>query len=221
MCGMDLIVHFFDFIMHLDKYLDILVKDFGVWTYVILFLVIFCETGLVVTPFLPGDSMIFVIGALAAGGQLHLVAILIVLIAAAILGDTVNYHIGKFIGPKVFQKENVRFLKKEYLIRTHEFYEKYGGKTIIIARFIPIIRTFAPFIAGIGSMSYWRFISYNIVGGAIWVVLFLTAGYLFGNIPLVEKNFSFVIFGIIFLSLIPGVVTFIKAKREKKSSDNL
>lgn len=221
MCGMDLIVHFFDFIMHLDKYLDILVKDFGVWTYVILFLVIFCETGLVVTPFLPGDSMIFVIGALAAGGQLHLVAILIVLIAAAILGDTVNYHIGKFIGPKVFQKENVRFLKKEYLIRTHKFYEKYGGKTIIIARFIPIIRTFAPFIAGMGSMSYWRFISYNIVGGATWVVLFLTAGYLFGNIPLVEKNFSFVIFGIIFLSLIPGVVTFIKAKREKKSSDNL
>jgi len=218
---MDLIVHFFNFIMHLDKNLAILVNNFGVWTYVILFLVIFCETGLVVTPFLPGDSMIFVVGALAAGGQLHLVTMLIVLIAAAILGDTVNYHIGKFIGPKVFQQENVRFLKKEYLIRTHEFYEKYGGKTIIIARFIPVIRTFAPFIAGMGSMSYWRFISYNIVGGATWVALFLTAGYLFGNIPLVEKNFSFVIFGIIFLSLIPGVVTFIKAKREKKPDGNL
>lgn len=215
---MNFVIQFFNFMMHVDKYLDILVKTFGIWTYVILFFVIFCETGLVVTPFLPGDSMIFVVGALAASGQLHFAALLIMLIMAAILGDTANYHIGKFVGPKLFQKEHTPFLKKEYLLRTHAFYEKYGGKTIIIARFIPIVRTFAPFIAGMGEMHYGRFLSYNVVGGVVWVTLFLTAGYLFGNIPMVENNFSFVILAIIFLSLIPGVVTFIKAKRENKHS---
>lgn len=212
---MDLIIGLFDFIMNIDKHLTEIAKDYGTWTYLVLFLIIFCETGLVVTPFLPGDSMIFVIGALAASGELNLLSITLLLIAAAILGDTVNYHIGKFIGPKIFHKENVRFLKKEYLVRTHEFYERHGGKTIIIARFIPIIRTFAPFVAGMGSMSYGRFIAYNIIGGIVWVTLFIFGGYFFGNIPLVEENFTLVILAIIFISVLPGVIAFLKSKLKK------
>ncbi len=210
---MDLILKFFDFVMHLDKNLTQLANDFGIWTYLILFLVVFCETGLVITPFLPGDSMIFVIGALAASGELNFPVIIAVLITAAILGDTCNYHIGKFIGPAIFKKDNVKFLKKEYLIKTHNFYEKHGGKTIIIARFIPIIRTFAPFVAGMGSMSYPKFISYNIIGGISWVAIFSFGGFFFGNIPVVKNNFTFVIFAIIFISLIPGVVTFLKERK--------
>ncbi|KGK89094.1 hypothetical protein DP73_11000 [Desulfosporosinus sp. HMP52] len=206
---MDLIMNLFDFVMNLDKNLTELAKDYGIWTYLVLFVIVFGETGLVVTPFLPGDSMIFVIGALSASGELNLAAITLVLILAAILGDTVNYHIGKLIGPKIFHKENVRFLKKEYLMRTHEFYERHGGKTIIIARFIPIIRTFAPFVAGMGRMTYWRFISYNIIGAVVWVALFIAGGYFFGNIPTVKENFTLVIFAIIFISLLPGVATFI------------
>lgn len=216
---MELVTKIFDFVMNLDANLTELAKEYGVWTYLLLFVIVFCETGLVVTPFLPGDSMIFVIGALSANGELNLAAIAVVLILAAILGDTANYHIGKLIGPKIFRKENVRFLKKEYLIRTHEFYEKHGGKTIIIARFIPIIRTFAPFVAGMGSMTYWRFISYNIIGAVMWVALFLSAGYFFGNIPAVEENFTFVIFAIIFLSLLPGAATFIRGKRIRTSEE--
>ncbi len=212
---MDFIIGFFDFVMHLDKNLTQLAQDFGFWTYLILFLVVFCETGLVVTPFLPGDSMIFVIGALAAGGELNFPGIIAVLIAAAILGDTCNYHIGKFIGPAIFKRDDVRILKKEYLIKTHNFYEKHGGKTIIIARFIPIIRTFAPFVAGMGSMSYPKFISYNVIGGISWVALFSFGGFFFGNMPIVENNFSLVILAIIFISLVPGVITYIK---ERKSS---
>lgn len=213
---MDILVMFFNFVMHLDENLTQLANDFGIWTYLILFLVIFCETGLVVTPFLPGDSMIFVIGALSASGELNFPAIVAVLMVAAILGDTCNYHIGKFLGPKVFKKENVRFLNKEYLLRTHNFYEKHGGKTIIFARFIPIIRTFAPFVAGMGAMSYLKFLSYNIIGGIIWVALFAFGGYYFGDLPVVENNFSIVIMAIIVISIIPAVVTFLKEKSSNR-----
>jgi membrane-associated protein len=205
----------FDILINLDKYLTQIIQNYGMWAYLILFLVVFCETGLVVTPFLPGDSLIFVLGALAASGEINLYAIACILISAAILGNVVNYQIGRFLGPKVFEKEKIRFLKREYLLRTHEFYEKHGGKTIIIARFIPIIRTFAPFVAGIGQMRYGSFLVYNISGSLAWVILFLLGGYSFGNIPLVERNFTLVIFGIIFISLCPGIVTFFRHKRQK------
>ncbi|EMS73839.1 DedA family protein [Ruminiclostridium cellobioparum] len=212
---MNLIFQFIDFVVHLDVHLTQVARDFGMWTYLFLFLVIFCETGLVFTPFLPGDSMIFVIGNLAKSGELNFPAIIAVLMVAAVLGDTCNYHIGKFFGLKLFSKDNARFLKKEYLIKTQNFYEKYGGKTIIIARFIPIIRTFAPFVAGMGSMNYSKFLSYNVIGGISWVALFSFAGFFFGKIPFVENNFSVVILAIIFISLLPGVITFL---RERKSS---
>jgi membrane-associated protein len=202
---MDLIKQLIEMVLHLDKHLVMLANDFGIWTYLILFMIIFCETGLVVTPFLPGDSLLFAIGALSASGGLNIAVICTVLIIAAIIGDTVNYHIGKYIGPKVFHKDNVRFLNKKHLIKTHEFYERHGGKTIIIARFLPIIRTFAPFVAGMGSMSYARFIVYNIVGGVMWVMLLVFAGYFFGNIPIVKKNFTLVIMAIIVISVLPGV----------------
>ncbi|MGE5328220.1 MAG: DedA family protein [Deltaproteobacteria bacterium] len=212
---MDLIINFFDFVMNLDENLIELVKNYGVWTYLLLFMIVFCETGLIVTPFLPGDSMIFVIGALSARGELNLAAITVALTLAAMLGDTVNYHIGKYVSPKIFRKKNVRFLNKEYLMRAHDFYERHGGKTIIIARFIPIIRTFAPFVAGMGRMTYWWFISYNIIGAVMWVVLFITGGYFFGNMSVVKENFTLVIFAIIFVSLLPGVVAFLNSKRVK------
>ncbi len=212
---MNLIFQFIDFVMHLDVHLTQIARDFGMWTYLFLFIVIFCETGLVFTPFLPGDSMIFVIGNLAKNGELNFPAIIAVLMLAAILGDTCNYHIGKFFGLKLFSKDNARFLKKEYLIKTQNFYEKYGGKTIIIARFIPIIRTFAPFVAGMGSMNYSKFLSYNVIGGISWVAIFSFAGFFFGKIPFVENNFSLVILAIIFISLLPGVITFL---RERKAS---
>lgn len=202
--------------MHLDKYINILIQDFGVWTYLILFLIVFCETGLVVTPFLPGDSLLFAAGAFAAQGSLDVLWLFIILSVAAVIGDTVNYWIGHFIGPKVFQKENVRFFKKEYLERTHQFYEKYGGETIIIARFIPIIRTFAPFVAGIGKMTYWKFISYNIIGGIGWVAIFTFGGYFFGNIPFVKQHFTLIIAAIIIISILPGVIEFIRIRRENK-----
>lgn len=215
---MNWIFKLIDFILHLDKYINILIQDFGVWTYLILFLIIFCETGLVVTPFLPGDSLLFAAGAFAARGSLDLFWLFVILSVAAVIGDTVNYWIGHFVGPKVFQKENVRFLKKEYLDRTHQFYEKYGGETIIIARFIPIIRTFAPFVAGIGKMTYWKFISYNIIGGIGWVAIFLFGGYFFGNIPFVKKHFTIIIFAIIIISVIPGVVEFLRMRRQNKKT---
>lgn len=208
----------FDFIMNLDKYINILIQDFGIWTYLILFLIIFCETGLVVTPFLPGDSLLFAAGAFAAQGSLKVSWLFIILSAAAVLGDTVNYWIGHFIGPKVFQKENVRFLKKEYLDRTHQFYEKYGGETIIIARFIPIIRTFAPFVAGIGKMTYWKFISYNIIGGIGWVAVFVFGGYFFGNLPFVKQHFTIIIAAIIIISVLPGVIEYLRIRRENKKT---
>jgi len=216
---MELITNLIDFVLNLDKHLTGIIQNYGGWTYLILFIIIFCETGLVVTPFLPGDSVIFVIGALSAVGKLRVELIAVMLIIAAVAGDTVNYHIGKAIGLKLFKKEKTRFFKKEYLIRTHEFYEKHGGKTIILARFIPIIRTFAPFVAGMGKMSYFHFIGYNVIGGIVWVSLFIAGGYFFGNIPIIENNFSLVTFAIIFISLLPPLVGFLNQKL-KSAKDN-
>ncbi|MBI3829099.1 MAG: DedA family protein [Planctomycetes bacterium] len=194
-----------DFIIHLNKHLNEMVANYGLWSYLILFTIVFCETGLVVTPFLPGDSLLFAVGALAAGeGSVlspHLCLLLLGL--AAVLGDTANYWIGVLVGPKAYEAGRFRFIKKEHLERTHAFYEKHGGKTIILARFVPIIRTFAPFVAGIGRMSYGRFIAYNVVGGFLWPALFIYGGLLFGNIPQVKDNFSLVILGIIVVSVLP------------------
>jgi membrane-associated protein len=213
---MEFISKVVDFVLHLDAHLSALILQYGIWTYVILFVVIFCETGLVVTPFLPGDSLIFAAGTFAARGDLNVLGLFLILSAAAVLGDTANYWIGKIIGPKVFQKENSRIFKKAYLERTHNFYEKYGAETIIIARFVPIVRTFAPFVAGIGRMSYGKFLSYNIIGGVGWVALFTFGGYFFGNIPFVRKNFSLVIIAIIVISLLPAALEIIKHRREKR-----
>jgi membrane-associated protein len=215
---MELIKYLIDLILHLDKHLVELVTQYGAWTYAILFLIIFCETGLVVMPFLPGDSLIFAVGTLAAKGVLDLFWVSILMIIAAIIGDTINYWIGYKIGPKVFSSQDSRLLNRRHLDRTHQFYEKYGGKTIIIARFMPIIRTFAPFVAGIGRMNYSRFLLYNVVGGVLWIVLFMLAGYLFGNIPIVKRNFTLVIFGIIVVSILPGVIEYLRAVRTKGQS---
>jgi membrane-associated protein len=206
----ELIKDVIDILIHLDKYLSLLIQNYGVLTYLILFLIIFCETGLVVTPFLPGDSLLFAAGTFAAIGSLDVLWLIGLLTTAAIAGDTVNYWIGDFVGPKVFNKENVRFLSKKHLEHTHQFYEKYGGKTIIIARFVPIIRTFAPFVAGIGKMAYSRFIAYNIFGGILWVAVFVFSGYYFGNMPAVKQNFTVVIFAIILISIMPGVIEFLR-----------
>ena len=211
---MEFITYLIDLFLHLDKHLSQIIQNYGVWTYLLLFLVIFMETGFVVTPFLPGDSLLFAAGTFASpalGSSLNIFLLWALLCAAAILGDTVNYWIGHFIGPKAFTGE-VRFLKKEYLDRTHEFYEKHGGKTIIIARFIPIIRTFAPFVAGIGAMNYGRFITYNIVGGVAWVTIFTFGGYYFGNLPFVKENFSLVVIAIILISVVPMIFEFIKQR---------
>jgi membrane-associated protein len=202
-----------DIILHLDKYLDVLITGMGPWSYAILFLIIFCETGLVITPFLPGDSLLFAIGTFAALGSLDVTLCIFLLSIAAIAGDTVNYWAGKIIGPKVFHEEKSRFFNKQHLERTHQFYEKYGGKTIIIARFVPIIRTFAPFVAGIGSMTYLKFITYNVIGGVAWILAFISCGFFFGNIPVVKRNFTLVIMAIIVISILPGVIEFIREKR--------
>ena len=207
---MELVKALFDILMHLDTHLDLVIRSYGTWTYGILFLIIFLETGLVVTPFLPGDSLLFAGGTFAALGSLDVRWLILSLSVAAIAGDTVNYWIGYTVGPKVFHREKSRFLNKEYLYRTHRFYERYGGKTIILARFIPIIRTFAPFVAGIGTMSYARFIIYNVSGGIAWVIILVLGGYLFGNIPVVKQNFSLVIFAIIILSILPGIIEFFR-----------
>jgi len=210
---MEIILSLIDLFLHLDKHLNEIILTYGTWTYLLLFLIIFLETGLVVTPFLPGDSLIFAAGTFAGLGSLNIWLIFILLSAAAIIGDSVNYFIGNKIGPRAFSG-NIRFLKQEYLIRTHEFYEKHGGKTIILARFIPIIRTFAPFIAGVGVMSYWKFISYNIIGGILWVAIFSFGGYFFGNLKFVQDNFSLVVVGIIVVSVLPGVFEYLKARAE-------
>jgi membrane-associated protein len=213
---MEFLSRLLDFVLHLDKHLSSLVQNCGLWTYLILFVIIFLETGLVLTPFLPGDSLLFAAGTFAAAKALNVLWLFVVLSAAAILGDTVNYWIGHFVGPRVFHQEKSRFFKKEHLDRTHRFYEKYGAETIIIARFVPIIRTFAPFVAGIGRMSYWKFISYNVIGGIGWVALFVFGGYFFGNIPFIKKNFGLVIIAIIIVSTIPVVVEFYRHRRASR-----
>jgi membrane-associated protein len=207
---MEILQIIIDIILHIDRYLSEIIQNYGLWTYLIMFTIIFLETGLVVTPFLPGDSLLFAAGTFAALGALDMMWLFVILSMAAIAGDTVNYWIGAYVGPKVFHKEKVRFLNREYLDRTHQFYEKYGGKTIIIARFVPIIRTFAPFVAGIGSMTYWRFISYNVIGGVAWIIICTLAGYLFGNLPIVRENFSLVILAIIIISILPGVIEYMR-----------
>ncbi|MBI4689713.1 MAG: DedA family protein [Nitrospirae bacterium] len=212
---MELISNFIDIFLHLDKHLSAVIQAYGAFTYFLLFIIIFCETGLVVTPILPGDSLLFVAGTFAATGALDIRFLFILLSIAAIAGDTANYLIGHIVGPKVFTRENVRFLNKEHLNRTHQFYEKYGGKTIILARFVPIIRTFAPFVAGIGSMTYVKFISYNVVGGILWIAICVFAGFYFGNISIVKNNFTLVILTIVFLSILPGVIEYIRHLRQK------
>jgi membrane-associated protein len=207
---------FLDVFLHLDKHLGEVIGNYGAWTYAILLVIIFCETGLVVTPFLPGDSLLFAAGAFAALGKLDPLWLFLLLSAAAIGGDTVNYWIGAWIGPRAFSGE-IRFLKKEYLDRTHAFFEKYGGKTIIIARFVPIVRTFAPFVAGVGAMNYARFIVYNVVGGLAWVTLFVFGGYWFGNQPFVKRNFSLVVLAIIIISVMPMVVEYLRSRRRTEA----
>ena len=205
---------FVDIFIHLDHHLNSIIEQYGTWTYLILFLIIFSETGLVVTPFLPGDSLIFAVGALTASGPLKFPLIWAILCGAAILGNMVNYAIGQILAPKIFRHEKIRFIKKEYLVRTQTFFEKYGAKTIILSRFLPILRTFAPFLAGAGNMKYSRFFLYNLIGGALWVTLFLLAGHYFGNLDVVRKNFSLVILAIIIISIIPAVVEFVKAQKK-------
>jgi membrane-associated protein len=216
---MDFLQTLIDVFLHLDEHLATIIARFGPWTYILLFGIIFAETGLVVTPFLPGDSLLFAAGALAAttDGALNPWLLIIILTIAAIVGDSVNYSIGHFLGPRVFT-EKVPFLKKEHLERTHAFYEKYGGKTIILARFIPIIRTFAPFVAGVGAMTYGKFIMFNVVGALLWVPLFTLMGYFFGNLPFVQENFELVVIAIIVISVLPAVFEYFKARRESKQA---
>lgn len=202
-----------EFIFHLDRHIDAVIVQYGTFAYALLFVVIFAETGLVLTPFLPGDSLLFTVGALAARGSLNVAGLILVLAAAAIAGDTVNYWIGAAVGPRVFRAGRSRWLNPRHLDRTHQFYEKYGSMTIILARFVPIVRTFAPFVAGIGRMTYWRFLTYNIVGGIVWVVLFVLGGYFFGNLPVVRDNFTIVILAIIIISLVPPVIEFVRHRR--------
>lgn len=206
-----------DVFLHLDRHLNELVGEYGGWTHVILFLIIFCETGLVVTPFLPGDSLLFAVGALAAtpGSPIAVTPTCFLLIVAAILGDATNYWIGHYVSGHVVHWENSRWLKKEYLDRTHQFYERYGGKTIIFARFVPIVRTFAPFVAGVGSMTYGKFFMFNVVGGIVWVLLFVLGGYFFGNIPAVKHNFTLVILGIIAVSILPAIIEILRHRRTR------
>lgn len=211
-CIMDILSQLIDIALHLDKHLAWLVETFGVWTYVILFLVVFCETGLVVTPFLPGDSLLFAVGALAATtNSLSVWVLYVLLLVAAIAGDALNYWIGHALGEKLLQSKQ-RLIKKEHLDRTHEFYEKYGGKTIIIARFVPIVRTFAPFVAGLGSMNYRQFAVFNVGGAVLWITSLLFAGYYFGSLPFVKNNFSLVILAIIVLSILPGVYEIVRQR---------
>ena len=210
---MELIGNAVSIFMHLDRDLSMVIRQYGAATYIILPLIIFCETGLVVTPFLPGDSLLFAAGTFAALGSLDISLIFGILVFAAMAGNTTNYWIGYFAGPKIFHRDDVRFLNRNHLERTHRFYEKYGGKTIIIARFVPIVRTFAPFVAGIGRMTYGRFISYDIVGGTTWVTVCVFSGYFFGNIPVVRRNFSLVILAIVIVSIMPGIIEFIRRRR--------
>ena len=215
---MGLISSIVDFILHLDKYLSVIIQNFGSWTYLILFLIVFAETGLVVTPFLPGDSLLFAVGTFAAIGSLNILWLFVLLSLAAIIGDTVNYSAGKYLGKKAIEHET-RFIKKKYIEKTQKFYEKYGAKTIVLARFVPIVRTFAPFVAGVGSMSYFKFLAYNVFGGILWVGILLFGGYFFGNIPIVRNNFSAAIFLIIIISILPMAIEFWRHYRQKKTQE--
>jgi len=208
----DLIPYLLDILLHLDRHLGEIIRDFGVWTYLILFVIVFCETGLVVTPILPGDSLLFAVGTFAALGALDLAVSLIMLSVAAVAGDSINYAIGYRVGPSVFRGERSRWLNREYLNRTHRFYERHGSKTIVIARFVPIVRTFAPFVAGIGRMTYSRFLTYNVAGGIAWIAIFVLGGYFFGNIPVVKRNFTVVIFAIIVISVLPALIEILRQR---------
>jgi len=207
---MELIASLIDIVLHLDRHLLILVQDYGAWVYLILFLIIFCETGLVLTPFLPGDSLLFVTGALAATGALAPESVILLLVSASFLGDNTNYWVGRFFGPKVFNSAQSRLLNPRHLEQTHQFYQRHGGKTVILARFFPIIRTFAPFVAGIGKMDYRQFVPFSLVGGIAWVGSLVLAGYFFGNIPFIKQNLTLMIFGIVLISLLPAVIGFIR-----------
>lgn len=202
-----------DIILHLDEYLSQIISTYGALTYVILFLIVFAETGLVITPFLPGDSLLFAAGAIASLGSLDIGLVILLLLVAAILGDTVNYWIGHYFGRKIVDNPKIKFINQEHIDKTEQFYKKYGGKTIILARFVPIIRTFAPFVAGVGTMDYKKFIAYNVIGGVLWVTLFTFLGYFFGNIPIIQENFHYVVFAIIGLSVLPMVYEYIQHKR--------
>lgn len=207
---MELFTKFFELFLHLGEQLQGVFQNYGAWTYLLLFLIIFCETGLVMTPVLPGDSLLFAIGTFSASGSLKAGWVFFILSVAAVAGDTANYWIGYFVGSKVFQKEKVHFLNKKYLDRTHQFYEKYGGKTIILARFVPVVRTFAPFVAGIGRMTYRNFVTYNILGGVAWIAIFVFAGFYFGTLPFVKDHFTLIIYLIIAISILPGVMEFFR-----------
>ena len=210
---MEFILQIIDFIVHVDVHLDEIIRQYGTWTYAILFVIIFAETGLVVTPFLPGDSLLFAAGTFAARGSLEPAILFFLLAIAAILGDAVNYSVGRYLAPRA--ERGFRFIKKEHLDKTHAFYERHGGKTIIIARFMPIVRTFAPFVAGIGAMEYRRFAMFNVTGAILWIGLFVYAGYFFGNIPAVEHNFTLVIMAIVLLSILPGIIEYVRHRRRQ------
>ncbi len=214
---MDILLQFVDVVLHLDRYLGDVLRQYGTWTYLILFAILFCETGLVLTPFLPGDSLLFATGALAGGGHLDVGLAFGILVMGPILGDSTNYWVGRAVGPAVFERENIRFLNKHHLMRAHEFYEKHGGKTVIIARFLPILRTFAPFVAGIARMDYRRFLTFSLIGSPLWIGIFIFGGYFFGNLPVVKKNFSLVIVAIIIISMVPAVLEFLKARKASRS----
>ena len=215
---MELITSLIDFVLHIDVHLDEIIRQYGTWTYAILFLIIFAETGLVVTPILPGDSLLFAAGTFAARGSLDPIRLFLLLSVAAIIGDTANYWIGRYLAPRL--ERGIPFVKQAHIDRTHQFYEKHGGKTIIIARFMPIVRTFAPFVAGVGAMTYSKFLTYNVVGGIVWIGLFVFAGYFFGTIPSVEENFTWVILAIILLSVMPGVIEWVRHRnRERRAAE--
>lgn len=212
---MDTFSYLIDIFLHLDKYLGMVINNYGFETYLILFLIIFLETGLVITPFLPGDSLIFAAAAFAAMGMLNIYVLMAVLLVAAILGDTANYEIGKFFGMKLIKIGGGKLIKQEHLDKTNEFYDKHGGKTIIFARFVPIVRTLAPFVAGVGKMHYKTFISFNAIGGAVWVFGISALGYFFGNFPIVKENFELVVIAIILISILPAIIEVLKSKRNK------
>ena len=206
-----------DFILHIDQHLLALSAQYGIWIYAILFIIVFCETGMIITPFLPGDSLLFAAGGIAALGGMEIHLMVVLLMFAAILGDALNFTVGKYFGDRLFANPDSKIFRREYLDKTHRFYEKHGGKTIIIARFVPIVRTFAPFVAGMGKMHYAKFIRYNIIGGFLWVILFSYAGYFFANFPIVKNNLGLVMGGIIIISILPGAVEIARAKLAVKS----